>query len=30
MEEHALELGGRLSIMSQPGQGTRIRVEVRL
>jgi signal transduction histidine kinase len=30
MEEHALELGGRLSIVSQPGEGTRIRVEVKL
>jgi signal transduction histidine kinase len=29
MEDHARELGGRLSILSQPGQGTRIRVEVR-
>jgi signal transduction histidine kinase len=30
MEEHAIELGGRLSVVSEPGRGTRIRVEVEL
>lgn len=29
MEEHAVELGGRLTVMSGPGRGTRIKVEVR-
>jgi signal transduction histidine kinase len=30
MEEHAVELGGKLAIVSEPGKGTRIRVDVTL
>jgi signal transduction histidine kinase len=30
MEERAARLGGRLTVMSQPGAGTRVRVEVDL
>jgi signal transduction histidine kinase len=30
MEEHAVELGGKLTIISERGQGTRIRVDVTL
>jgi signal transduction histidine kinase len=30
MEDHASELGGRLTVVSEPGKGTRIRVDVYL
>lgn len=30
MEDHASELGGRLLVVSEPGQGTRIKVEVEI